>query len=410
MLGSGRLSVSGRGWDCRLPAALDYTRQPLPFRLRKVLRYVQLYGPQRTVVKVRSQYHMAKSYQRLPSIPAQASSNGHVGIIGCGKFAYAQVAYYLAKEYGSVVRGAMDIDIRHAASLFERYGLAYYTDEPDRLLDDPAIDLIFIASNHASHAEYAIQALEHGKHVHIEKPHVVSRDQLVRLCAAMQKSDTQVALGFNRPRSTFGIEVREALAAQRGPAMFNWFIAGHELPPDHWYYSDAEGGRVLGNLCHWTDFVYQLVPPDARYPITIRPTRAEQSDCDIAVTFQFGDGTIAAITFSAKGHTFEGVRERFAAHRGDALISLDDFQTLRIDVGSRRTTRRLLTRDHGHQANIHNSYRLSRPGESRGEACSLSYVWETGELFLGAKQALEENRTVTLERYSPAKLSVATST
>lgn len=382
---------------------MDYARQPLSFRVRKVLRYVQLYGPERTLVKVRSQYHMKKRYPRqLPPSPGSPRLDAHVGLIGCGKFAYAQIAYYLTKRYGQVLRAAMDVELAHAASLFERYGLDYYTEDATRLIEDPSIDLVYIASNHASHAEYAIEALEAGKHVHIEKPHVVSREQLERLCKVMERSSGQVALGFNRPRSRLGLEIRKALASQSGAAMLNWFIAGHAIEPDHWYFSEAEGGRVLGNLCHWTDFVYQMVPPEARYPITIRPTRAECSDCDIAVTYQFGDGTIAAITFSAKGHTFEGVRERFAAHRGDVLISMDDFQRLRVDSGTQRRTIRLLSRDHGHEANICNSYGLARPARAPGEACSTAYVWETGELFLATKETLEHNHEITIGGYDPA--------
>lgn len=382
---------------------MDYIRQPLAFRVRKVLRYVQLYGPERTLVKVRSQYHMEKRYPRqLPATSVSVSSGAHVGLIGCGKFAYAQIAHYLTKRYGKVLRGAMDIELSRAASLFESYGLDYYTQDATRLIEDPLIDLVYVASNHASHAEYAIAALAAGKHVHIEKPHVVSRDQLERLCKAMERSNGHVALGFNRPRSRLGQEVRKALASQPGTAMLNWFIAGHAIEPDHWYFSDAEGGRVLGNLCHWTDFVYQMVPPEARYPLTIRPTRGERSDCDIAVTYQFGDGTIGAITFSAKGHTFEGVRERFAAHRGDVLISLDDFQRLRIDTGVHRRKIRLMTRDHGHEATICNSYGLARPERTPGESCSTAYVWETGELFLATKEALEQKRELTIGGYDPA--------
>ena len=67
--------------------------------------------------------------------------------------------------------------------------------------------------------------------------------------------------------------------------MFNWFIAGNEISPEHWYFKEEEGGRVLGNLCHWTDFVLQLVAPEDRYPLTTTPTRGKKSDCDIAVPF-----------------------------------------------------------------------------------------------------------------------------
>lgn len=381
---------------------MDYTTQPLPFRLRKAIRYTRLYGPSRTLVKVRSQYHMKRRFRVLPQPRPPRDSRRHVGIIGCGKFAYANIAYYLTKNHGQVIRAAMDIEPSRAASLFERYGLDYYADTADDLLDDPAIDLIFVASNHASHAEYAIEALRRGKHVHIEKPHVVTGHQLERLCAAMRDTSANVTLGFNRPQSRIGREIKRHLDSQSGPGVYNWFVAGHEIPRDHWYFSDQEGGRVLGNLCHWTDFIYRLVPAERRHPIEIRPTSAGTSDANIAVTFAFGDGTIAAITFSAKGHTFEGVKERFAAHRGDALLTMDDFRSLTVDIVERRYRVRTLFRDHGHEANICRSYELARPSAGKtahGE--SPTYVWETGELFLKAKEALELGRTVTVEPYQP---------
>ena len=287
-----------------------------------------LQGPEGAAVHaaVRRQENSGQGRVVLPHEAAVSDSTGalrpqppngrHVGIVGCGKFAFAQIAFYLRKNFGDVIYGAMDVEIARAASLYEKYGLAYYTDDAAQLIADPNVDTVFIASNHASHAEYAIAALEAGKTVHIEKPHVVTEDQLRRLCAAMAASPGRVALGFNRPVSEIGLEIKRALDSQPGSLMLNWFVAGHEIAKDHWYFRDEEGGRVLGNLCHWTDFVYRLVPSENRFPITINPTRAEAADADIAVTYIFGDGSIAAITFSAKGHAFEGVIERFSAHRG----------------------------------------------------------------------------------------------
>ncbi|HJZ80930.1 MAG TPA: Gfo/Idh/MocA family oxidoreductase [Pyrinomonadaceae bacterium] len=263
------------------------------------------------------------------------------------------------------------------------------------------MDLIFIASNHASHAEYAIQALAQGKSVHIEKPHVVTEDQLRRLCAAMSRSKGKVNLGFNRPHSRIGKEIKRHLDAQSGAAMFNWFIAGHELPAGHWYFKEEEGGRVLGNLCHWTDFIYQMMPAESRYPITITPTRAEKSDCDIAVTYIFGDGSIAALTFSAKGHTFEGVKERFAAHRGNALIALDDFQRLVIEVIDKKQVLFLSHREHGHEDAIRRSYQMTQPQPSF-IGRDINYVWGTGRFFLKTKEALDNNRAIVLEECAPS--------
>lgn len=384
---------------------MDYTKQDLKFKIKKALRYVRLYGVQRTLAKIRGQYHMKKRYDTLPPLRKNTSENKHVGIIGCGNFAFSNIAYYLCKNYGHVIRAAMDIDIHRAASLFEKYSLYYYTQDADEIISDPAIDLIFIASNHSTHAEYAIKALEQNKSVHIEKPHVVTKNQLTRLCIAILNSTGKANLGFNRPLSLIGRQIKLSLDTQPGAAMFNWFIAGHKIAPDHWYFKAEEGGRVLGNLCHWSDFVYNMIPEEGRYPITIIPIRSEKSDCDIAVTYIFGDGSIAALTFSAKGHTFEGVRERFAAHKGNVLISMDDFKTLTIENVDKKKRLSLPFRDQGHQDNIKRSYELTTSDQNASLGCSVKYIWETGELFLKTKEALEDNTNIILQQYDETKLS-----
>lgn len=385
---------------------MDYTTQKTMFKIRKALRYIRLYGVRRTMIKIKGQYHMKKVYANLPTQKNPPEAGGHVGLIGCGNFAFSNIAYYLKKNAGRVIRGAMDIDIHKAASLFETYNLRYYTDDAEKIIHDPAIELVYIASNHASHAEYAIQALEAGKNVHIEKPHVVCEDQLERLCAAMAESKGKVGLGFNRPNSRIGKAIKRYLNTQSGPSMFNWFVVGHEISPEHWYSKEEEGGRVFGNLCHWTDFVFQLVAPENRHPITITPTRGKKSDCDIAVTYVFGDESIAAITFCAKGNTFEGVRERFAAQRGNVLIWMDDFKDLTVEVVDKKHKISPLFRNHGHELNIRRSYEMVWPAAGSPErGCSVKYVWETGELFLKTREALETNTKTIVQSFDESRVS-----
>jgi hypothetical protein len=78
---------------------------------------------------------------------------------------------------------------------------------------------------------------------------------------------------------------------------------------------------------------------------------------------------------------------------------LDDFQSARIEIGA--ATRRVskLFRDHGHELNIVNSYRLVRPSPGVGQSCPTSYVWETGELFLRTREALEQNEEIVVRRF-----------
>jgi predicted dehydrogenase len=376
----------------------DYTQRPFSFKVKKALRYTRMYGPRRTLSIIRGQYNMKRTYETLPPTHETGSSSKHVGVIGCGIFGFGVIGYFLQKSHGSVIRGVLDTNANRAASFFQRYGLDYYTTDPDKLLNDPAIDLIYIASNHLSHAEYAIRALENGKAVHIEKPHVVTESQLRRLCATMVRTGGKVRLGYNRPRSPLGQRVKAELSGQTGPAMLAWAVAGAPLPPDHWYYKPEEGGRVVGNLCHYIDFIYQMAPPEKRFPITITPTKFDRPDENIAVTMLFGDGSLGAMTFSTKGEPFEGDKERFSAHRDACLIALDDFHRLVIENGPSKKVITPFIRDHGHDANMSESYAMVRPKGQESRGADVAYVWETGLLMLKVKEALDKGEVVRIER------------
>lgn len=383
---------------------MDYLKQSVLFKVKKVLRYVRLYGVRRTYMKVRGQLHLRKRYEVLPEPTRTFGDDRCVAIIGAGNFAYTTIAYFLRKRLGNVVGACMDKDIHRAASLANSYRIPFYSTNADHIMSDDRIRLVYISSYHSSHAEYAIDALNAGKHVYIEKPHAVTEDQLSRLVTAMSNSEGKVFIGFNRPLSRFGAEIANYLGRESGPAMYNWFIGGHDLEPDHWYHNSGEGGRVLGNLCHWTDFILRLVPPQDAYPIVIRPTRFEEPDVNIAVTYTFGDGSIAAITFAAKGHAFEGVKERFTGYRGNCLVTMDDFKTMTIDIVDRKKQYTNLFRDHGHEASIVSAAQNVMRNQSYDRQANLAYVWNTGWLVLKTRQALEENREITVGGFNDNQL------
>ncbi len=378
----------------------DYTERTLSFKAKKALRYTRLYGVRRTLNIVQGQYHVKRQYKKLPAIEPHEDSEKHVGVIGCGIFGFGVVGYFLKKNHGNVLRAAADLDVNRAASMYKHYSLDYYTKDAEEIINDPKIDLVYIASNHSSHAELAIQALEAGKCAHIEKPHVVNESQLRRLCAAIERTGGRVRLGFNRPISPMGRLIKEYLDAQTGPAMLNWFVAGAPLPEDHWYFRPEEGGRVLGNLCHWTDFTFQMAPSEKRFPLVIQPTKYDRPDENIAVTFLFGDGSIGAITYSAMGQPFEGDKERFTAHRNECLIAMEDFNRMVVEVEDEKRVIAPFFRDHGHDTNIRESYEMVRPPKdgAPNPGCDPATVWETGILFLKTKEAMDKGEVVTIPR------------
>ena len=145
---------------------MDYTSQNLLFKLRKVLRYFRLYGipaigkGQRTI-SYATCLRMSASCKT-----SKASLRSSVAIVGCGNYSFSNIAFYLSRS-GIGIRCVMDIDINKAASLAQHYNACYYTCDVEDL-DDDSVELVYIASNHASHADYAVRFISAGKNVHIE--------------------------------------------------------------------------------------------------------------------------------------------------------------------------------------------------------------------------------------------------
>jgi hypothetical protein len=156
---------------------MDYTKQNLSFKIKKTIRYLKLYVLSRTLIKVKGQYHMNKLYDKnnLPKFK-NPKKGRHVGILGSGNYAFGVIAFYLKRKYGNVIKSTMDINLNRAISLAENFKAYNYSDTISEIINNSDIDLIYIASNHYTHAEYAIEALKNNKSVHIEKPHVINRD------------------------------------------------------------------------------------------------------------------------------------------------------------------------------------------------------------------------------------------
>jgi predicted dehydrogenase len=377
-----------------------HLQKPLLYKIRKVVRYVRLYGIGRTVMKIRGQFHMRRNAGFEGDVWINSTTmkdSSFVALVGCGNFPFCNTAYYLRKTARDFLRGAYDLLPERARSLCSDFGGGYAAKRFDTILKDDAVKLVYVASNHATHADYAIAALDAGKHVHIEKPHVISRDQLDRLIEAQKRNpDGMVFLGFNRPKSRLFKILMSWLVREQGPVTINWFVAGHKLPDDHWYYDDAEGSRIAGNVCHWTDLSLQMVGIDQAFPCEVKASCPQGSKSDYAIAILFADGSVANITFSAKGETFEGVREILNLQRGDLIATLDSFERLELSRGPVTKVIKPLFRDHGHRANLVNSYEAVRDGDT-SRATSLKYSVATARLFLACHEALREGCPVVVD-------------
>jgi hypothetical protein len=81
---------------------------------------------------------------------------------------------------------------------------------------------------------------------------------------------------------------------------------------------------------------------------------------------------------------------------------MDDFKDLVVENLDRKRRTSQFFRDHGHQEAIRASYALVRPRDGKlNEGVARDYVWQTGDLFLRTKDALEQNRVLVIESGAP---------
>jgi predicted dehydrogenase len=97
----------------------------------------------------------------------------HIAVIGCGYWGPNLIRNFLETEDARMAV-CCDLDQRRLASIEAKYPRIALTTQYDEALRDPAIDAVVISTPVATHYTFARKALEHGKHVLIEKPMTAS--------------------------------------------------------------------------------------------------------------------------------------------------------------------------------------------------------------------------------------------
>ncbi len=98
-----------------------------------------------------------------------------LGIIGCGNISPAYLTY-LAQSDVIEIHALADLMPEKAKERAEEFGIANVC-TVEGLLDLPEIDLILNLTIPSSHASVNLSALNHGKHVYVEKPLSVSLEE-----------------------------------------------------------------------------------------------------------------------------------------------------------------------------------------------------------------------------------------
>lgn len=168
-----------------------------------------------------------------------------LGIIGFGWMGYKHYRLIIPKDSGITVAGVYDI-APERLEFARELGLKTYQKLEDFLLDEE-MEMVLVSTPNHLHKQYAISALNAGKHVICEKPVTLTSEELLEIMEAEKKSGKVFTIHQNRRWDEDFLITKKAIEEKRiGTAVFveSRVQGGNGIPGD-WRQDPACGGGML---------------------------------------------------------------------------------------------------------------------------------------------------------------------
>jgi predicted dehydrogenase/threonine dehydrogenase-like Zn-dependent dehydrogenase len=281
-----------------------------------------------------------------------------VGVLGAGAYASGTLLPAIRRIGGVELVGVCAANGSHARHAAEKFGFQYCATEEEKIVNDPGINTIVIATRHHLHARQVLAAMAAGKHVFCEKPLCLNENELAKIVRAYRSRvpgrDSVLMVGFNRRFAPMAVKMKAFLQSVQEPLALHYRVNAGRISHDHWV-NDPEqgGGRILGEVCHFVDFLTFLA--DA-LPIEVQAhsvTNLEPHCGDNAViSLRFANGSHGTISYLANGDRSYS-KERVEVFGGGAVAVLEDFRCLElVRHGRKQTLRSRFRQDKGHRAEL----------------------------------------------------------
>lgn len=240
---------------------------------------------------------------------AAASSSFGVALVGAGNLARWAHLPNLKKTPGVRLRAIHSASGARGKSYAVRFGAGYCATDYDEILKDPEIQVVVIVSRNPQHASQALAALRAGKHVFVEKPMALTREECGELFRAVEETGKQLTVGFNRRYAPTYLALKNEIRKRTGPAVLNCRVNSPGISGSYWMADPAIGGAILGEACHFVDLMYWLLESE---PVEVSayslPTNQKDpiGENNLVAAFRFADGSIANLTYCTVGSRTSG--------------------------------------------------------------------------------------------------------
>jgi predicted dehydrogenase/threonine dehydrogenase-like Zn-dependent dehydrogenase len=320
-----------------------------------------------------------------------------IGVIGEGNYAKAKFLPVLKNAGGVRLAGIASSSGASAQHAAQRFNFAFSSSSAEDILKDKSIDIAVILTRHQDHAHLVLEGLEKKKHIYCEKPLAINEKELEKIERAVQKKNVPyLMVGFNRRFAPLAKELKSFLAGRTEPLYAHYRINAGYLPPHHWLHDPAQGGgRIIGEGCHFIDFLTFIVEESPRaISANALPDQGKYHHDNVHMLLEFPDGSIGTIAYLANGDKSYS-KEYLEVFSGGSIALLNDFRSLElIENGHCKVRRTRPTQDKGHLA----AWKAFLTAIQEKAAPPISYkeLFAVSQATLAANKALLTGKKILL--------------
>jgi len=209
-----------------------------------------------------------------------------------------------AMHEGYVLRAAADPQASPRAAFARDFRARTYADVAE-LVADPAVEVVYIATPHQSHAPHAILAADHGKHVILEKPMALTLADCDAIVGAAERNKIELIVGhthaFDPTVRLMHLLIASGAFGRLGMInCFNYtdFLYRPRRPEE--LDTEKGGGILFNQLPHQIDIARLLgggLVKSVRAQTTVLdPARPTEGSC--VAFLQFENGAAASLIYS----------------------------------------------------------------------------------------------------------------
>lgn len=251
----------------------------------------------------------------------------NVGFIGAGSFAQGYLIP-ACKDIASLDTVVTNTGI-NARSVADKFEFNSSSTNSDDIINNQKINTVFIATRHDTHANYIINSLNSNKNVFVEKPLAMNYDELESVKDAYNQNNSSLMVGFNRRYSPITVAIKKEFENMGEPLVMNFRVNAGFIPKDHWTQTEAGGGRIVGEMCHFVDLMQFFTDskPIKVYADCISTSNSQiKSDDNISIIVKFENGSIGNLTYVANADK-SLAKEQLEVFGGGKAGIIEDFRS-----------------------------------------------------------------------------------